>query len=241
MSIRCRLGGRRREFGGAGAPGLSRGERWLDRPAETRRRLRVEGSMVSIPLDHPCCGPVAGMVRPSGSHRAFTRIRKSPSSNAWQSLARSGSSAPSRCLLRRAAVRSQAAGRSGMPSCGQCSQALTRASETNSSARSKSPRQRSRLAVSRRASSWTTLSSSAFDSHPSPPALARSPALRRVQRSITGPDSTLEHVMRWGRWSTRRTPAGPYHIFRRRPCRTWLSEARRVSGRRRGRQHQLWR
>ena len=50
--------------------------------------------------------------------------------------------------LRRAVVSSHAPGRRGMPSTGQCSSADTRASCTKSSARSKSPRRRTKAAVS---------------------------------------------------------------------------------------------
>jgi DNA-directed RNA polymerase specialized sigma24 family protein len=57
---------------------------------------------------------------------------------------------------RRAVVRCQAPGRSGMPSRGQCSSAASRASWTRSSAWSKSPSSRTRDAVSRPASSRKT-------------------------------------------------------------------------------------
>ena len=60
--------------------------------------------------------------------------------------------------LRRATVSSQAAGASGMPSRGQCWSALTSASWTSSSARSKSPSVRVRRAVRRPASSRKTRS-----------------------------------------------------------------------------------
>src|SRR5487761_1357582 len=63
---------------------------------------------------------------------------------------------------RRAVVSSQAPGRSGIPSSGQCSRASTTASDTSSSARSKSPSWRTRLVVSRPASSRKTRSSSGW-------------------------------------------------------------------------------
>src|SRR6516165_4042693 len=75
--------------------------------------------------------------------------------------------------LRRAAVKSQAPGRSGIPSRGQCSSAASRASCTRSSASSKLPSRRTSAPVSRPASSRKTRAIAACVA--APPSRPRSP------------------------------------------------------------------